>query len=99
MSPPSRATDTQVLIAGGGPIGLALAADLGRRGVRALLVERSDRIDDPQIAALYAARLVLARPDGHVAWRGDVLPPSCEALIDTVRGAGPRVAARRATPA
>ena len=57
------------------------------------------RIDDPKIAALYAARLVLVRPDGHVAWRGDALPPSCEALIDTVRGAGARVAARRATPA
>src|SRR6185312_13861435 len=34
--------ETPVLIAGGGPIGLALAADLGRRGVRALLVERND---------------------------------------------------------
>jgi 2-polyprenyl-6-methoxyphenol hydroxylase-like FAD-dependent oxidoreductase len=31
-----------VLIAGGGPIGLALAADLGRRGVRTLLVEERD---------------------------------------------------------
>ena len=54
------------------------------------------RIADPQVAALHAARLVLVRPDGHVAWRGDALPPLCEALIDTVRGAGPRVAARRA---
>jgi hypothetical protein len=57
------------------------------------------RIDDPQVVALYAARLVLVRPDGHVAWRGDALPPSCEALIDTVRGAGARIAARRAAPA
>jgi uncharacterized protein YfaP (DUF2135 family) len=56
------------------------------------------RVDDPQIAALYAAKLVLVRPDGHVAWRGESLPPSAEALIDTVRGAGPRVAARRAAP-
>ena len=31
-----------VLIAGGGPIGLALAADLGRRGVETLLVEERD---------------------------------------------------------
>src|SRR5579863_6292998 len=34
--------DIPVLIVGGGPIGLALAADLGRRGVRVLLVERND---------------------------------------------------------
>ena len=33
--------ETPVLIAGGGPIGLALAADLGRRGVAAMLVERN----------------------------------------------------------
>ncbi|MGH7089957.1 MAG: FAD-dependent monooxygenase, partial [Stellaceae bacterium] len=34
-----------VLIAGGGPIGLALAADLGRRGVSVLLVEKGpDRV-------------------------------------------------------
>ena len=42
MSRPTSAPDTQVLIAGGGPIGLALAADLGRRGVRTLLVERNE---------------------------------------------------------
>src|SRR3954451_19546206 len=31
-----------VLIVGGGPVGLALAGDLGWRGVRCLLVEQSD---------------------------------------------------------
>jgi 2-polyprenyl-6-methoxyphenol hydroxylase-like FAD-dependent oxidoreductase len=31
-----------VLIVGGGPVGLALAGDLGRRGIRTLLVEQSD---------------------------------------------------------
>ena len=31
-----------VLIAGGGPIGLALAEDLGRRGIAALLVEKNE---------------------------------------------------------
>lgn len=31
---------TPVLIVGGGPIGLALAADLGRRGIASLLIER-----------------------------------------------------------
>jgi hypothetical protein len=36
------------------------------------------------------------RPDGHVAWRGDSQPRDALALIDTARGAGPRIGARRA---
>jgi 2-polyprenyl-6-methoxyphenol hydroxylase-like FAD-dependent oxidoreductase len=40
-SPADPALDTQVLIVGGGPVGLTLALDLGRRGVRCVLVERS----------------------------------------------------------
>jgi hypothetical protein len=36
---------------------------------------------------LYGHRLVLSRPDQHVAWRGDALPPDPLALIDHVRGA------------
>ncbi len=43
---------------------------------------------DPKIAALYEKRLVLVRPDGHSAWRGDTLPSDVLAVIDTVRGAG-----------
>lgn len=35
-------TEFDVVIVGGGPVGLALAGDLGWRGVRTLLVERSD---------------------------------------------------------
>jgi 2-polyprenyl-6-methoxyphenol hydroxylase-like FAD-dependent oxidoreductase len=44
-------------------------------------------IDDPQIAALYERRLVLVRPDGHVAWRADDVPPNPDAVADQVRGA------------
>jgi hypothetical protein len=36
---------------------------------------------------IYGHRLVLSRPDQHVAWRGDALPFDCLALIDRVRGA------------
>jgi hypothetical protein len=44
-------------------------------------------IADPAMAALYARRLVLVRPDGHVAWRGDAAPEDAAAIIDRVRGA------------
>jgi hypothetical protein len=54
------------------------------------------RIDHREGAALYGRLLVLVRPDGHVAWRGDNPPTDPLAMIDTVRGAGPRIAARRA---
>jgi 2-polyprenyl-6-methoxyphenol hydroxylase-like FAD-dependent oxidoreductase len=36
----------------------------------------------------YDGRLVLSRPDHHVAWRGERLPPDPGQLIDRVRGAG-----------
>ncbi len=44
-------------------------------------------ITDPAIGQLYERRLVLVRPDGHVAWRSDALPPDPLALADRVRGA------------
>ena len=49
--------------------------------------------------ALYLRKLVLVRPDGHVAWRGDDLPADCRWLLDRVRGAGSAVAARLHVPA
>ena len=44
-------------------------------------------IASPDIAALYERALVLVRPDGHVAWRGDAPPADPGALVDRVRGA------------
>jgi 2-polyprenyl-6-methoxyphenol hydroxylase-like FAD-dependent oxidoreductase len=44
-------------------------------------------ISNPEAAELYARRLVLVRPDGHVAWRADELPVDALAVIDRVRGA------------
>jgi hypothetical protein len=45
------------------------------------------RIDEPHVLALYERRLVLVRPDGHVAWRDDRAPADPSRLIDCVRGA------------
>jgi 2-polyprenyl-6-methoxyphenol hydroxylase-like FAD-dependent oxidoreductase len=45
-------------------------------------------VADPAIGALYERRLVLVRPDGHVAWRSDHLPADPRALVDCVRGSG-----------
>jgi hypothetical protein len=62
-----------------------------RRGVPLKI----ESIVSPDVERLYERPLVLVRPDGHVAWRGDALPDNCLELIDIVRGAGPRIAARR----
>jgi 2-polyprenyl-6-methoxyphenol hydroxylase-like FAD-dependent oxidoreductase len=43
-------------------------------------------LNEPQVLAAYERRLVLVRPDGHVAWRADAEPADAGALIDTVRG-------------
>ena len=44
-------------------------------------------VADPAIAALYERPLVLVRPDGHVAWRGDKEPDDPLAVVNRVRGA------------
>jgi hypothetical protein len=45
-----------------------------------------ETIGNPNIAALYQRRLVLVRPDGHIAWRADAPPDDPAALVDRVRG-------------
>jgi len=53
------------------------------RGVPFAVVDLPDR----KLAELYQRRLVLVRPDGHVAWRSDAAPEDALGLIDRVRGA------------
>lgn len=48
---------------------------------------RVEDITDPAVAEIYERALVLVRPDGHIAWRGDTSPADPLALIDRVRGA------------
>lgn len=61
----------------------SLQAAAAQRGVPLDIVD----LDHEQAAAIYEKPLVLVRPDGHVAWRGDALPDDTLALIDRVRGA------------
>ncbi|MGH7875044.1 MAG: FAD-dependent monooxygenase [Candidatus Binatia bacterium] len=44
-------------------------------------------IDDPKVRDIYERNLVLVRPDGHIAWRGDNLPGSASEIIEYARGA------------
>ena len=44
-------------------------------------------IDDSDAGTLYARKLVLVRPDRHVAWRADAEPDDPLELIDHLRGA------------
>jgi 2-polyprenyl-6-methoxyphenol hydroxylase-like FAD-dependent oxidoreductase len=67
----------------GAPDGQALADAAAARDVP---LERA-AIAEPDVLRTYERALVLVRPDGHVAWRGDRLPDNCLALIDTLRGA------------
>jgi 2-polyprenyl-6-methoxyphenol hydroxylase-like FAD-dependent oxidoreductase len=66
----------------------ALETAARRRGLPLRTVD----IDHAEARELYLNRLVLIRPDGFVAWRGDSLPDQPEALVDIVRGAPVKMA-------
>lgn len=59
---------------------LAAAAENG------LPLQLLDVISD-EAPALYHEKLVLSRPDQHIAWRGNSLPADPHALIERLRGA------------
>jgi len=48
-------------------------------------------VADAYIAALYERKLILVRPDGHVAWRDDASPTDPRALLEQVCGHGNRL--------
>lgn len=78
-----------------GPGFTLLRLDAPGEDVSALLDAARDRgmplrlvdLDEPAAVKLYERRLVLVRPDGHVAWRADAAPGDPAALVDVVRGA------------
>ena len=61
------------------PAAEELSAVAGERGILLDIVE----CDEPAVAAVFRAKLCLVRPDGHVAFRGDVWPgEGVRALLD-----------------
>ncbi len=68
---------------GDAPAAEAFAQAAAARGVPLRIVA----IDDAEARRLYERRLVLVRPDGHVAWRSDAAPEEPLAIIDRLRGA------------
>lgn len=73
-----------VLLHFNGPAGETLLRAAQRRAVPFSTM----KIHNEDARRLYEQRLVLVRPDGHVAWRADAEPSEPEALriIDIVRG-------------
>ncbi|MEO9231551.1 MAG: FAD-dependent oxidoreductase [Devosia sp.] len=60
---------TSVLVAGGGPVGLALAGDLGWRGVQCTLIERGDgSISQPKMDMVGIRSMEFCRRWGIVPW-------------------------------
>jgi 2-polyprenyl-6-methoxyphenol hydroxylase-like FAD-dependent oxidoreductase len=73
-----------VLLCLGGvpPSGNGFEAAASRLGIPL----RTYALNQEHLLALYNKRLVLVRPDGHVAWRGDEAPDDCDAVLNVVRG-------------
>ncbi len=59
-----------------------LEAAAAARGVPLAVVN----VNNQEARNLYERRLVLVRPDGHSAWRGDEQSADAMTVIDTVRG-------------
>jgi 2-polyprenyl-6-methoxyphenol hydroxylase-like FAD-dependent oxidoreductase len=73
-----------VLLRFGGADPAPLVAAAKAQGLPLTVVD----IAEAEIAALYEGKLILVRPDGHVAWRGDAVPDDPAHLARVVRGAG-----------
>lgn len=84
------------LLAFGGADPSALVAAAARRGVPLTCL----RLDEPDLAPIYEAPMLLVRPDQHVAWRGTAIDDAQRADAVIARSIGapddPSVAALRA---
>jgi hypothetical protein len=60
-----------------------IVAGAAHRGVPLVVLD----VEADEAPSLYSHKLILSRPDQHIAWRGDEPPENPLALIDLVRGA------------
>ena len=72
------------LVCVGVPPSEALVAAAARRGVPLDVL----RIDEPDLVAVYGRRLLLVRPDQHIAWRGTVCDDRLQAELIIARVLG-----------
>jgi cation diffusion facilitator CzcD-associated flavoprotein CzcO len=83
-------TDSEVVVIGAGPAGLASAAELGRRGVRALVLERSDAVASSWRTRYDRLRLNSSRPfaklPGSRYTRGTPIFPSRDQFVGYLEG-------------
>ena len=59
----------------------AITEAAAHRGVPMAVVD----VDADEAATLYPCKLLLSRPDQHVAWRGNKSPENPTTLIDRIR--------------
>lgn len=59
-----------------------LVQEAERHGMPLTVVD----LDEPEVLAAYERALVLVRPDGHVAWRGEHEPSDPTSVVTAVRG-------------
>ena len=72
-----------LLADGGDGDAKSLVAAAAKRGVPLSVLA----LADTRLRRRYGARFTLIRPDQYVAWRGDLLPADCDAMLARVTGA------------
>jgi 2-polyprenyl-6-methoxyphenol hydroxylase-like FAD-dependent oxidoreductase len=79
---------------GRGFILLVLSSKITNTGAFTLAAQKTGlpleivSLDAPEVRETYERPLVLVRPDGHVAWRGESIPANAAEIVDRVRGGG-----------
>jgi len=63
------------------------AAPLEQAALRRAVPLETVSLAEPAARATYQRKLVLVRPDGHVAWRGDHAPGDAAAIVEKATGA------------